>query len=197
MTPTMPHTKLMDTASLSPYANNSRIHSEAQISKIAASIQEFGFLNPVVMGDGVIIAGHARVAAAMKLGLKQVPVLDASYLTEAQRRAFVIADNRLAEDGEWDDAKLRAELHDLQKAGLDLSLTGMEDAELARMVRLDREYQPVLNPDKASSVVTPEELAKAQGKLEARFDKPGQQKLVTATCPHCGEDFQISADNVQ
>ena len=87
-------------ADLIPYARNSRTHSDEQVTKIAASIKEFGFLNPVIIdGANGIIAGHGRVMAAKKLGLDEVPVIEASHLTEAQRRAYVIADNRLAEVG--------------------------------------------------------------------------------------------------
>ena len=94
-----PAYKTVSTDSLVPYARNSRTHSEKQVDKIAASIKEFGFLNPVIVdGENGIIAGHGRVMAAKKLGLTELPVVEASHLTDAQRRAYVIADNRLALD---------------------------------------------------------------------------------------------------
>jgi len=118
--------------SLIPYARNSRTHSEAQVTKIAASIREFGFLNPVIVDkDNGIVAGHGRVMAAKKLGMVDVPVIQADHLTEAQRRAYVIADNRLALDAGWDEEMLKIEFTDLQDAGFDILLTGFTDDELA------------------------------------------------------------------
>jgi hypothetical protein len=123
---------------LIPYARNSRTHSDAQISKIAASIKEFGFLNPVIIdGDNGIVAGHGRVMAAKKLGMDEVPVIEASHLTEAQRRAYVIADNRLALDAEWDDEMLRVEFEELEALGFDLELTGFEMEEIKQLDGLD------------------------------------------------------------
>jgi hypothetical protein len=123
--------KLIPTADLIPYARNSRTHSEAQVTKIASSIKEFGFINPVVTdGKNGIVAGHGRVLAASKLGLKEVPCVEASHLTEAQKRAYVIADNRMALDAGWDAEMLKVELGDLDAAGFDLSLTGFDLGEL-------------------------------------------------------------------
>jgi DNA modification methylase len=119
-------------ADLIPYARNSRTHSDAQINKIAASIKEFGFLNPVIVdGSNGIIAGHGRIMAAQKLGIDDVPVVEASHLTEAQKRAYIIADNRLALDAGWDDEMLRVELQELDDLDFDLSLTGFEADEIA------------------------------------------------------------------
>ncbi len=99
------------TAKLLPYARNARTHSEDQVAQIAASIAEFGFTNPILAGsDGIIVAGHGRLAAAQKLGLERVPVVVLDHLTPTQRRALVIADNRIAENAGWDDAMLRIEL---------------------------------------------------------------------------------------
>ena len=99
---------------LLPYANNARTHSDEQIAQIAASIVEFGFTNPILVGsDGVIVAGHGRLAAARKLGLDYVPVVVLDHLSPTQRRALVIADNRLAENAGWDENVLRAELEAL------------------------------------------------------------------------------------
>lgn len=126
--------KTVKTDSLIPYARNSRTHSEQQISKIAASIKEFGFLNPVIIdGASGIVAGHGRVMAAQKLGLLELPVIEASHLTDAQRRAYVIADNRLALDAGWDEEMLRVEFDDLGALGFDLELTGFAQFELANI----------------------------------------------------------------
>ena len=132
---TAPDYKPAKVADLIPYARNSRTHSDAQVAKIAASIKEFGFLNPVITdGENGIIAGHGRILAAQKLGLETVPTIEASHLSEAQRRAYVIADNRLALDAGWDDEMLRVELKDLGDADFDLTLTGFDLDELANFL---------------------------------------------------------------
>lgn len=126
-----PAYKTVPVADLIPYARNSRTHSDAQVAKIAASIKEFGFLNPIIAdGDNGIIAGHGRVMAAQKLGLATLPVIEAGHLTEAQKRAYIIADNRLALDAGWDNDLLKIELQDLEADGFDLSLTGFEVDEI-------------------------------------------------------------------
>lgn len=120
-----PEYKQVQVSDLIPYARNSRTHSDEQVGKIAASIKEFGFLNPVITdGDNGIVAGHGRVMAAQRIGMESVPAVEASHLTEAQKRAYVIADNRLALDAGWDDEMLRVEFADLQADGFDLELTG-------------------------------------------------------------------------
>ena len=123
------------TAKLVPYARNARAHSEAQVAQIAASIAEFGFTNPILAGsDGVIVAGHGRLAAAQKLGLQSVPVVVLDHLTPTQRRALVIADNRIAENATWDNELLRIELADLLDAGFDIDLTGFDADALADLL---------------------------------------------------------------
>lgn len=126
------------TAKLVPYARNARTHSDAQVAQIAASIAEFGFTNPILAGsDGVIVAGHGRLAAAQKLGLEMVPVVVLDHLTPTQRRALVIADNRIAENAGWDDELLRIELEALQDEGFDLDLTGFDADALAELLAGD------------------------------------------------------------
>ncbi|MFT3756997.1 MAG: site-specific DNA-methyltransferase [Pseudoxanthomonas sp.] len=116
---------------LIPYARNPRTHFEAQVAKIAASIVEYGWTNPVLVdGDNGIIAGHGRLAAARKLGLDQVPVIELAHLTTAQKRALVIADNRLALEAGWDEEMLALELAELSEAGYELALTGFENIEI-------------------------------------------------------------------
>lgn len=127
------HTPIED---LVPYAANARTHSEDQVSQIAASIKEFGFNNPVLIDiDNGIIAGHGRVMAAMKLGLELVPTVTLDHLSDAERRAYILADNRLALNAGWDDAILATELQRLD-GEIDLSLLGFENAELDEL--LDR-----------------------------------------------------------
>lgn len=126
------------TAKLLPYARNARTHSDAQVAQIAASIAEFGFTNPILAGsDGVIVAGHGRLAAAQKLGLEMVPVVVLDHLTPTQRRALVIADNRIAENASWDEAMLRIELEALQLEGFDLDITGFDADALAELLAGD------------------------------------------------------------
>lgn len=120
---------------LRPYARNPRTHSDGQVAQIAASIVEFGWTNPVLIsGDGTVIAGHGRLEAARRLGLDAVPVLVLDHLSEAQRRAYVIADNKLALNAGWNEELLIAELHALNGDGFDLALTGFEEAELDRLL---------------------------------------------------------------
>lgn len=126
------------TAKLLPYARNARTHSDEQVAQIAASIAEFGFTNPILAGsDGIIVAGHGRLAAAQKLGLEIVPVVVLDHLTPTQRRALVIADNRIAENAGWDDAMLRIELEALQLEGFDLDITGFDADALAELIAGD------------------------------------------------------------
>ena len=127
------HTPIED---LVPYAANARTHSEDQVSQIAASIKEFGFNNPVLIDiDNGIIAGHGRVMAAMKLGLDLVPTVTLDHLSDAERRAYILADNRLALNAGWDEEILAAELKRLDDE-IDLSLLGFDDDELARLLDL-------------------------------------------------------------
>ena len=129
------HIERWPTEKLVPYARNARTHSEEQVAQIAASIVEFGFTNPILAGsDGVIVAGHGRLAAAQKLGLDTVPVVVLDHLTPTQRRALIIADNRIAENAGWDDAMLRIELQSLQEDGFNLDITGFDADALAEIM---------------------------------------------------------------
>jgi DNA modification methylase len=120
---------------LIPYARNPRTHSDAQLAQLAASIREFGWTNPVLVdGANGIIAGHGRVLAAGRLGLKQVPVIELAQMSEAQKRAYVLADNQLALNAGWDEALLRIELTDLETLGFDLGLIGFGAGELERLL---------------------------------------------------------------
>lgn len=121
--------------SLVAYARNARTHSDEQVAEIAGSIREFGFTNPVLIGeDGTLIAGHGRILAARKLGLAEVPAITIRGLSETQRRALVLADNRIALNAGWDKELLALELGDLQEAGFDLGLTGFTGDEIADLV---------------------------------------------------------------
>ena len=123
---------LADIGELTPYARNARTHSDEQIAQIAASIKEFGFLAPIVIsGDNTILCGHGRFYAAQRLGLKKIPCIKEEHLTETQRRAYIIADNKLSLNAGWDDNLLAVEIADLQGENFDLSLTGFDEKEIA------------------------------------------------------------------
>jgi len=120
--------------SLIPYARNSRTHDDGQVAQIAASIKEFGFTNPVLIdGEGGIIAGHGRVLAARKLSINEVPCIRIDYLTETQRKAYIIADNKLALNAGWDDSMLLLEIQELEAAEFDLTLLGFTPDELSAL----------------------------------------------------------------
>ena len=125
----------LPTDALVPYARNSRTHSPEQVAQIAASIKEFGFTNPVLIdANNTLIAGHGRVMAAQSIGLLTVPAIRLAHLTDAQRRAYVIADNKLAENAGWDMATLAREVEDLQADGFNLDLLGFDDDELSGLL---------------------------------------------------------------
>ena len=129
------HLETIQIDALIPYARNSRTHSDGQVAQIASSIKEFGFTNPVLIdGQGGIIAGHGRVLAARKLGMSEVPCIRLDHLTEAQKRAYVIADNRLALNSGWDTEMLKVEFADLQELGFDLELTGFDLDEIKELL---------------------------------------------------------------
>ena len=131
------HVDYRPLAALIPYARNARTHSEEQVAQIAASIREFGFTNPILTdGDNGIIAGHGRLLAARKLGMTTVPVIELAGMSEAQKRAYILADNKLAENAGWDRELLGLELGDLASLGFDLSLTGFGEDEIARLAHL-------------------------------------------------------------
>lgn len=133
---------------LIPYARNSRTHNDAQVAQIAASIKEFGFNNPVLIGeDNDIIAGHGRVLAARKLELTSVPCIRLGHLTENQKKAYVIADNRIALNAGWDEEMLKLELSALAETQIDLSLLGFSEAELEMYSLAGREIEQLTSEE--------------------------------------------------
>ena len=126
---------LQPVEALIPYARNSRTHSDEQVAQIAASIREFGFTNPVLVDDeGGIVAGHGRVMAARQIGMTAVPTINVGWLSEQQRRAYVIADNQLAMNAGWDESVLSAELDDLKDMGFDIELLGFDAEALSALL---------------------------------------------------------------
>ena len=157
-------------ADLLPYARNSRTHSEAQVAQIAASIREWGWTMPILVDEaGNVIAGHGRIMAAHKLGIEDVPCMTATGWSEAKRRAYVIADNKLALNAGWDNEMLAVELSDLKEMGFDLELTGFEAAEIDALM-----HEPDFSPG------TEED----QGKLDELAPK-------MVTCPHCNQEWDL------
>lgn len=133
---------LADIDTLIPYARNARTHSETQIAQIAASIKEFGFLSPIIIAeDNTILCGHGRFYGAQKLGLKKVPCIKECHLTETQRRAYILADNKLSLNAGWDEEMLAIELSELQDDNFDLALTGFDEKELADLFAADEDAQ--------------------------------------------------------
>ena len=132
--------QLVDIDKLIPYVNNARTHSKEQITKLRSSLREFGFINPIIIDKNFnVIAGHGRICAAKEEGIKEVPCVFADHLTEAQKKAYIIADNRMAEDSGWDEELLKVEMEALQDMGFDLSMTGFDESELADLFGDDTE----------------------------------------------------------
>jgi site-specific DNA-methyltransferase (adenine-specific) len=167
---------------LIPYAKNSRTHSAEQVAQIAASIKEFGFNNPVLIDeDHGIIAGHGRVMAAQKLGLQAVPCIRLAHLSDTQRKAYVIADNRLALNAGWDDQMLTVELQELDSESFDLSLLGFEADELNALLNPIKETEGLTDEDEVPEV--PEEPKTKPGDIY----KLGRHRLM------CGDSTSIDA----
>jgi ParB-like chromosome segregation protein Spo0J len=159
------------TAELIPYARNSRTHSDEQVAQIMASIREFGFCNPVLIdAAGTIIAGHGRVMAATRMKLETVPCLRLSHLSEAQRRAYVIADNRIALSSSWNTELLSNELSDLHADDFDLALLGFDPDELANMLEFEDRASDE-EPDSSAKEIDPDDFE------------------MQATCPRCQFEF--------
>jgi ParB-like chromosome segregation protein Spo0J len=158
------------TTDLIPYANNPRTHSDQQVSQVASSIKEFGFNNPILIDEhNGIIAGHGRLAAAQKLDLKLVPTITLAGLSEAQRKAYVIADNKLTENGGWDYDLLAVEIERLTELEIDVDLTGF-DAEELQVITQNVDFEPASENE--------------QGALD-RLDP----KWIH--CPNCGSQFDL------
>ncbi len=167
---------------LVPYARNARTHSEEQVAEIAASIAEFGWTNPILVGgNGVIIAGHARLAAARKLGIAEVPVIVLDHLNETQRRALVLADNRLALNAGWDEELLKVELESLKEDGFELDLVGFSDEELERLLR---------DPEETRAGLTDEDAVPEQP--ETAVTQPGDLWILGEHRLLCGDATQMA-----
>ena len=140
MSRTTTEMQLISTDKLVPYVNNARTHSAEQILKLRSSLREFGFVNPIIIDkDFNVIAGHGRLMAAKEEGIKEVPCVFADFLTEAQKKAYILADNRMAMDAGWDEELLKIEMEELHNLGYDLGYTGFDEKELADLFGIDDE----------------------------------------------------------
>ncbi|MBQ7542883.1 MAG: ParB N-terminal domain-containing protein, partial [Clostridia bacterium] len=134
--------QLVDIDRLIPYVNNARTHSPEQINKLRASLREFGFINPILVDkDFNVLAGHGRIAAAKAEGIERVPCVFVEHLTEAQKKAYILADNRMALDAGWDADLLRVEIEELQGMDFDVSFTGFDEKEIAKLLDAGAEAQ--------------------------------------------------------
>ncbi|MBM3748949.1 MAG: site-specific DNA-methyltransferase, partial [Acidobacteria bacterium] len=177
-----PEVRIWPVDRLLPYARNARTHSDEQIAQIAASIAEFRFTNPILVGlDNVIIAGHARLLAARKLGMTEVPVIVLDHLTPSQRRALVIADNRLALSAGWDEEMLRVELAALREDDFDLDLIGFTAEELEELLA-DPETEVAGHTDEDAVPDAP----------EAAVTVPGDVWILSSHRLLCGDATQIA-----
>ena len=148
-----PEIKMVAVASLIPYARNARTHSDEQVAQIAPSIAEFGFTNPILTdGERGVIAGHGRLAAARKLELTEVPVIELTHLSAIQKKAYILADNRIAANAGWDEELLGVELAELQDSGFDLALTGFTEDEWDKLISGDEGTEGLTDEDAVPEV---------------------------------------------
>ena len=156
---------------LIPYVNNTRTHTEEQVNQVASSIKEFGFTNPVLIDEqGGIIAGHCRVLASKKLKLKEIPCIELEHLTEAQKKAYIIADNKLALNAGWNEELLKIEIESLKELNFDLDLLGFDSLELDDLLKEEEEIS-----------------------LTDFFEESEAKEVVPKTfiCEHCGKESKI------
>lgn len=176
---------------LVPYSKNARKHDEVQVTQIAASIIEFGFVNPILVDstDG-IIAGHGRLLAAKDLALKEVPVVVLDHLTEAQKKAYIIADNKIALNSAWDVELLNAEIGSLKDIGFDYSLLGFSEAEIDGL--LEEPWDSDI--DAMDNIEAKDSAAKGQIKISCNeWDKEQIREAITNTIDGLGlEDVDVS-----
>lgn len=175
--------------SLKPYINNAKTHPEEQIKMLAESIREWGFTIPILIDENMeILAGHGRLFAALEIGLEEVPCIMAKGWSQEKKKAYIIADNKLAEKGEWDNALLFSELKEISKTEFNLNLTGMAE-EFSFM-----NFSPDVNPHTIFSDITDEDLQGASESLNGSIQRTNQDISLKATeviCPHCSKPFRF------
>lgn len=173
---------------LIPYDRNPRVHSDKQIDQIKNSIQEWGWTVPLIIDENDnVVAGHGRLYAAQSLGIEKVPCVVARGWTDAQKRAYVIADNQIAENSHWDPAIFHQELKRISSEGFDMNLMGIENFA-------NHDFQPSLNPVSDYSGVSERDFERAAGNLQDRIDSISADKASQGTevmCPHCANTFKF------
>lgn len=180
---------------LIPNPRNAREHTPQQVNQIIASMREWGWTMPILVDEGGnIIAGHGRVLAATKMGLKEAPVIVATGWTEQQKRAYGIADNRLGDGSGWNAPNLRLELSDLKLGGYNIDLLAFSAPELKR---LEGGFSPNLRPNAGGMNVTAGDITDAQTKLGSAFTDASQQNIIFMECPHCGQKFGINREDLK
>ena len=169
--------QLVDINKLVPYANNARTHNKEQILKLRSSLREFGFVNPVIIDKEYnVLAGHGRIEAAKEEGIAEVPCVFVDHMTEAQKKAYILADNRMALDAGWDDELLAVEMEELQNLGFDLGLTGFDESEIADLFDIDSD-----------------EAKQDDFDVDAELEKPCKSK--TGDIWHLGKHTVICGDS--
>ena len=173
---------------LIPYDRNPKTHPDTQITQIANSIREWGWTIPILIDENSqVIAGHGRLYAAKQLGRETVPCLRAEGWTDEQKKAYVIADNKIAENGEWDTNEYFLQLKEMSNDGYDLSLMGI-DIDLSAF-----SYNPEYNPSFDASEVDESKMLKAENQLEKdQQERLKEKNEIDVICPHCGEEFSFS-----
>ena len=178
--------EMRDTTVLNPYERNPRIHPDSQIEQLKNSIRQWGWTVPILVDENnTVLAGHGRLHAATEMGIEQVPCVIAVGWTDEQKSAYVIADNRLAENSQWDTGLYFSEIKALDDIGFDLSVTGLDKDTLSAM-----SFEPSLNPMTAYDDVTTDDMTTAAqtiGEIPAHG-----AKVSDVMCPHCGAEFQVS-----
>lgn len=177
------------TTELIPYEKNPRIHSDEQLAQIADSIKEWGWTIPLVIDEqNNLIAGHGRLEAAKNIGIEEVPCIIAKGWSDQQKRAYVIADNKLAESGYWDTGLYYSELKSLAAEGFDVNLTGV-DIDLDQL-----NFTPNLQPMTSYNDVTDDDMQRADDGINAGFERTSSdvsQKSQEVICPHCANTFRF------
>ena len=176
-----------DISGLIPYDRNAKLHPDSQIDQLANSIREWGWTIPILIDENdIVLAGHGRLYAAQQLGLTDVPCMVAEGWSEDKKKAYIIADNKLAEKGGWDNALLYSELKQINDSSFDLSLMGMED-EFDLM-----DFSPNLEPTTSYTEVTESDISKAGNNIDSSFSERGldsSKRGQEVICPHCAKSF--------
>lgn len=176
----VPQTEMMQRTALHPNERNSRLHDAGQLDQIASSIREFGFTVPILVDEELnVLAGHGRLMAAEMLGLSKVPIIKATHLSDVQKRAYIIADNKITENALWDDSLLAEEISFLSAQGFDLTLTGLEQDEIDMLMPQEEEEE-----DKAEADEDEEE-----GENLESFDSYSNTVKTDHKCPRCGFEW--------